>query len=51
MRARAGRERINAGVLNVTYVFQVADVGTKALPGSKLLSLLLLVKRRGAPRR
>ena len=46
MRARAGRERINAGVLNVTYVpgeLQVADVGTKALPGSKLLPLLLLV--------
>ena len=52
MRARAGRERIAAGTLTVTYVpgeLQVADVGTKALPGSKLLGLLELINARVSP--
>ena len=52
MRANAGRERIAAGTLSTSYVpgeLQVADVGTKALPGSKLLALLELVNVRGPP--
>ena len=43
MRAAAARERISAGVLSTTYVpgnLQVADVGTKPLPASRLLALL-----------
>ena len=38
MRALAGRERIERGVLSVNYVFgelQVADIGTKALGAGK----------------
>ena len=49
MRARAGRERIQAGTLTTTYVpgeLQVADVGTKPLAGPKLLGLLDLVNVR-----
>ena len=49
MRALAGRERILAGTLTTTYVpgeLQVADVGTKALAGPKLLGLLELVNVR-----
>ena len=49
MRANAGRERIRAGTLTITYVpgeLQVADIGTKALPGHKLLGLLELVNVR-----
>ena len=46
MRARAGRERIEAGLLVVSHVtgtLQVADVGTKPLPVGKLLDLLAIV--------
>ena len=52
MRANAGRERILAGTLTTTYVpgeLQVADIGTKALPGHKLLGLLDLVNVRCSP--
>ena len=43
MRARAGRERVEAGSLTVSHVpgtLQVADIGTKPLPVGKLLDLL-----------
>ena len=46
MRAQAGRERIEAGLLVVSHVpgtLQVADVGTKPLPENKLLDLLAIV--------
>ena len=46
MRARAGRERVEAGLLVVSHVpgaLQVADVGTKPLPVGKLLDLLSII--------
>ena len=49
MRASAGRERVQAGVLFPSHVpghLQVADVGTKPLPATKLLGLLALVNVR-----
>ena len=52
MRASAGRERIAAGTLTTSYVpgeLQVADVGTKPLPGPKLMGLLGLVNVRLPP--
>ena len=49
MRAQAGRERVESGMLTVTHVpgtLQVADVGTKPLPVGKLLHLLSIVNVR-----
>ena len=49
MRARAGRERIEAGSLTVSHVagtLQVADIGTKPLPVGRLLDLLVIVNVR-----
>ena len=49
MRAQSGREKIESEFLTVNYVpggLQVADIGTKALPSSKLLGLLDLVNVR-----
>ena len=52
MRANAGRERIRAGTLTTSYIpgeLQVADIGTKALPGHKLQGLLELINVRSSP--
>ena len=49
MRANAGREKVAAGALFPSFVpghLQVADVGTKPLPASKLLGLLSIVNVR-----
>ena len=46
LRMRAGWDRVEVGVLRVGYVpgsLQVADVGTKPLPSSKMFSLLAIV--------
>ena len=49
MRAVAGRERIEAGLLRVSHLsgdFQVADLGTKPLPRSRIIQLLNLINIR-----
>ena len=49
MRATAGQEKVAAGTLFPSFVpglLQVADIGTKPLPVSKLLNLLSIVNVR-----
>ena len=51
MRAVAGRERVEAGLLKVAHLpgeFQVADLGTKPLARGRMLQLLELVNVRSA---
>ena len=50
MRAVAGRERIEAGLLKVSHLpgeYQIADLGTKPLARVRILRLLELVNIRG----
>ena len=49
MRAVSGRERVQAGLLNVAHIpgeFQIADIGTKPLTRARMMQLLELVNVR-----
>ena len=56
LRAASGREKVEAGILNVAHLpgdFQVADLATKPLPQQRLLQLLdqasVRMRREGTP--